>query len=311
MARWQHTISIISMMALGVACATTNDRNQSFDSSTFKEFKARLISQSPDVEMFLRTGPYEIDRLEDFTIRVERDEVINTDVYLPKGLKDAPLVVFQHGNLASKAEHRYQAQRVASWGMNAMVVEQPNENRWVKNGKVLQKLVNLLHMWPTLLNNSFDKSNIILVGHSFGGSAIAIAAAGNDAVKGLVFLDPAMVNNKVKKSLSDLEVPAVILGADMHVFESRRRRLFYSLKEDNVVELSVKNATHNDAQYPDSFSIGKLFGANWTSGERQERFAAAITASAFSIAATGGTDYVWNAVQPELKRGTFIKAKRK
>lgn len=311
MARWQHILSFSMIAALGVACATTGERNQEFDASSFKELKTRLIAQSPDVEMFLQPGPYELDRLEDFTIRVERDEVVNTDVYLPIGLKDAPLVIFQHGNLASKEEHRYQAQRVASWGMNAMVVEQPNQKRWLKNGKVLQKLVGLLHMWPTLLNNSFDQSNIILVGHSFGGSAIAIAASRNDAVKGLVFLDPAMVNNKVKRSLSDLEVPAVILGADMQVFESRRRKLFYSLKEDNVVELSIKNATHNDAQYPDKFSFGKLFGANWTSAERQERFAAAITASAFSIAATGGTDYMWNAVQPELKRGTFIKAKRK
>lgn len=308
--RWQPIVIVTSCLAFG-SCATTTDRNQAYEASSFKELKTRLMSDSPDVEMFLKTGPYEFDRLEDFSIRVERDEVVNTDVYMPLGLKDAPLVIFQHGNLSTKEEHRYQAQRVASWGMNAMVVQQPNEKRWLRNGKVLQRLVNLLNMWPNLLNNSFDRNNIILVGHSFGGSAIAIAAAGNDAVKGVVFLDPAMVNAKVKKAVSELDVPAVILGADMQVFESRRRKLFYSLKEDNIVELSVKNATHNDAQYPDSFTFSKLFGANWTSAERQERFAAAITASAFSIAATGGTDFMWNAVQPALKRGNFIKAKRK
>ena len=55
---------------------------------------------------------------------------------------------------------------------------------------------------------------ILLVGHSFGGSASIIAAAKGARVRGLILLDPAVVHNKVVRQMRRVKVPVILIGAD-------------------------------------------------------------------------------------------------
>lgn len=302
---------LVTVMLLS-ACATTDGGFKGFKTKNFAEFRDMVTQQVNDTELFQRPGPFSVEKREDFEIRVSKEELINTDLYLSRHESKAPLVIIQHGNGGLKDYHEEQARLLASWGFHVLVLQQPNVKRWVKNGKVLADLTVLLKTWPTLLDSEFDPDNIILAGHSFGGSAIAIAASAGAPVKGLIFLDPAMVNTKIREHLKSINKPAIILGADEEVFTSRRRKQFFASLSKEVLEVSVKDATHNDAQYPDEFEVGKLFGfADWTSPERQSRFAGALVASAFSLSANGKTAFIWKAIQPEIKRGTLIQARRK
>ena len=58
----------------------------------------------------------------------------------------------------------------------------------------------MIHAWPKLLDEKIDHEKIILVGHSFGGSAISIAVGKGAPAAGLILLDPALISKGVKKS---------------------------------------------------------------------------------------------------------------
>lgn len=294
-------------------CTTFNQHNQQDSTyASFEELKANLLNRKPDLRMFREDGPFDYQVLRNFDIRVSQDIKLTTDVYFANTQKQAPLIIMQHGNLAHKGVHENQARRLASWGMHTMVVSQPNKGQWVKNGHTLSNLVKLIYQWPELLDNRFDRQNIIIAGHSFGGSAIAIAAGSEAPVKGLIFLDPALVNSNVRRYIRRIHVPAVLLGADLTIFKSRKRKDFFRLVKEDIIEVSFKNATHNDAQSPNLFSLTQLIGIDYATDEdRQQRFMAAITASAFSMASTGHNDYAWSAFQSGIKRGYIIQPKRK
>ena len=300
-----------------VNCTTTSKYayegdDKEFRLDTYEELRPYVFSKAPNISHFMKKGPYSFSVIKDFDIKVSKKENVSADIYYSSHKQIAPLVIFQHGNLADKNSHRNQARMVASWGMHAMIVSLPNKGRWMQNGKVLSKMVRLLHAWPELLEHSFDKNNIIVAGHSFGGSALAMAAGSRAPLKGAIFLDPALVDNKVKKYISKIEVPSVVIGADKKVFRARQRKAFYKNLKSDVVEISIKDSTHNDAQNPSLFSFPQMIGLeHGTSKEKQRKFTAAIIASAFSLASTGGNAYAWSAFQPAIKSGDIIQQKRK
>ena len=81
---------------------------------------------------------------------------------------------------------------------------------------------------------------MILIGHSFGGSAASIAAGSGAPVKGVILLDPALVSDKVVPFLKNINVNVVLLGADTKVFRSKKRSRFYKNINSDMVEISVK-----------------------------------------------------------------------
>jgi hypothetical protein len=76
-------------------------------------------------------------------------------------------------------------------------------------------------------------------------------------------------------------------------------------------EISVRGATHNDAQYPgDNTLIWGPFNLS-TSEERQEAFLQALVGSALSLAATGNTDWVWRGLVAQENRKLYFGAREK
>lgn len=309
---WCSKFLILLSIVLGACSTTKHHKKHVFQLESYSELKPYILSKRPDTNLFRRKGPFEYKVLRDFEIRITKRDTINTDVYFSKHRDTAPLIIIQHGNLASKDVHRNQARRIASWGMHAMIVSQPNRGRWLRNGVILGKLVRLLHAWPELLDHRFDHNSIILAGHSFGGSATAMVAGTHAPIKGAILLDPALVDRRVREYIKRIRVPTVLLGADKKIFKSRKRKEFYKLIQKNIIEVSIRNSTHNDAQSPSMFSLPQLIGVEQaTSLKKQEKFISALVASAFSLASTGGNSYAWSSFQPAIGRGDLINPKRK
>ena len=310
-----QALRIFILVALGSSNCSTTSSERRGAVARFKglsELKPLLLSRRPDIEIFDGKGPFSFSETRDFQIPVTRSEIVSVDIYLTKQQEKGPLVIIQHGNRAGKDVHRDQAKRLATWGMNALVLSQPNRHRWIENGHTLSKLVQLLHSWPALLDHKFDPQKIIVVGHSFGGSAAAIAAGSAAPLKGAVFLDPALVSRKVVPYLQRIDVPTVVLAADRRVFQSRKRRLFFRNIPKDTVQVSVKGATHNDAQSPALFSFRQFVGIDQPARpDKQAKFMAAIVAASFSLATTGSTRYAWQALRQGVESGDFIDPKRK
>ncbi len=264
------------------------------------------------MDTFLENGPFQIDVKRDYEIRVSDTELVVTDLYLAKHRDPAPLIIIQHGNLGDKSVHRNQAMRLASWGIHCLVLSLPNKGSWIQNGHTVARLTTLLHDWPALLGNRFDPNNIVIAGHSFGGSAVAIAAGLDAPIRGAIFLDPALFDDKIRDYIKKIDIPSILIGADRSVFQSKRRRDFYKLIKQDILEVSVRDSTHNDAQSPNLFSINQFLHLEHpTSLINQDRFTAALIASAFSLGATGSNLFAWESFQPEIARGNLINAKRK
>jgi len=102
---------------------------------------------------------------------------ISTALFLSTHGEKVPLVIILHGFDSSNEDHTYQAVHLASWGMHSLSLQLPNKGRWVSNGKTLAKIVQFIYRWLEMFDNHADLSKIILVGHSLGGVAAAVALA--------------------------------------------------------------------------------------------------------------------------------------
>ena len=95
----------------------------------------------------------------------------------------------------------------------------------------------------------------------------------------------------------------LIIGTDEHVSPTRNRDEFYRYVRSGVAEVSVKDAIHEDAQFPSESAEA--------TEELQVTFMKAMTAAAFSLSATGKFDYAWASFADVLKNGKFFNAKKK
>ena len=289
------------VMVFQISCLTARKSSKGFAHS-YNEISSILAKREAKVDYFFKRGPLEVKKISNLKLPLDLEYSLDMDLFLPVQEKTSPLLIFQHGNRSSKEYHSKQADLAASWGFTAMTIKQPNRGEWLENGKRLKRLTELLSVWPSLLKKKFNPKKIILVGHSFGGSAIAIASGHGAPVSGLIFLDPALVHNSVKESLKKISVPAIILGADEAVFKSRRRTNFYQYFKGPLTEISISGATHNDAQFPNMFEWKQAIGLKPNPQEKkQQQFAAAIVAAAFSLAEGQSAHYFKSAVESSKK----------
>ncbi len=228
-------------------------------------------------------GPFPVTSVRDQVFTLGPSDQISTDMFIPDQHGASPLIIIVHGNRYSKEMHLAQAEYLASWGMHVMTLNLPNENQWLLNGYRTKKMVSMLRAVPSLVSPNVDTSKIILVGHSFGGSAITISAAQGAKVAGLVLLDPAVVSEEVYDYQKSIQVPVVLLGADRNVFKSRQRNTFSNNIKSPFYEVSISGAEHTDAQLPQSMPLFDFGLQSKPRVERKSLFKQLILESAVSI----------------------------
>jgi pimeloyl-ACP methyl ester carboxylesterase len=236
---------------------------------------------------------------------------VEADLYLCAAAPKAPLVIVSHGYNNSKEDHSFQAMHLASWGMHGMAVDLPNHGPWIANGRTLAKLVDAIHRNPQIVDGRIDAGKIILVGHSFGATAVAAALGEGAPALGGVLLDPAAIGRQLPQLLKRITVPVMVIGADEDIWPTRNRSQFYRFIPRTVGEISIRDTVHEDAQYPNERTLRVFEEDPDDTEEAQIAFVSALTASAFSLAATGGIDYAWNSFETALKNGIFFNARRK
>ena len=279
--------------------------------ATSSELRGYLLNHNADLEQFRLRGPFAVDTKKDYQLRLSATERIDADLYLSTPAEKAPLVIILHGHDRSKEDHAYQAMHVATWGMHSLALQLPNNGPWVANGKTLARIVDFIYQRPELIDSRIDVNKIILVGHSFGGSAVAIALAEGAPAAGGILLDPAGDSSDLPKFLSQINKPVMVLGADEEISAALDRDYFYRFIRVGIAEVSIKDAVHEDAQYPAEIPL-QLFGGDSSATEAlQITFVSALTSAAFSLASTGKFDYAWTSFGDAIKNGRIFNAKKK
>lgn len=308
MVRAKLLLSLIASFL--VSCATVKIKTSKISYQDFNKLTLNVQNGSINPKHFKSNGPYKVKSVKNYLISVSPTLGIASDLYLPSHKQKTPLVIFSHGNKFYKEVHSIQAKHLASWGFAALTLQMPNRNQWIKNGKRIAELTKVIHKVPSIISANVAPESIILVGHSFGGSAITVAAGNEAPVAGLILLDPAVVSNSVIPNMRKVQVPTLLLGADPKVFRSRRRKLFFQKIPSTMAEISVKGSTHNDAQIPSIEKI--LYGFNLvTTPKKQLTFLKYITLGAFSILEKNPLNLAWAAILRDKERGVLNFARKK
>ncbi|HYH42082.1 MAG TPA: alpha/beta fold hydrolase [Burkholderiales bacterium] len=275
------------------------------------ELQSSLRDLEPDLDLFRFRGPFVVGTQNNRELQLPGGERINTDRFLSAPAGKAPLVIILHGQDSSKEAHTFHAMHLASWGMHSLTVQLPKGGPWTDNGRILARIVGLIHRSPEVIDRRVDVGKIILVGHSFGGYAVAVALAEGAPATGAILLDPAAAGRDVPKFLQQIQRPVMLLGADDELYSTRNRGSYYRFIRSDIAEVSIRNAAHEDAQYPSEASL-QNFGIDMaTSEELQITFASALTSAAFSLSATGTFEYAWQSFGTVLESGKFFNARRK
>lgn len=275
------------------------------------ELQRYLLSLKPDVGQFRLRGPFAIIENRDLEIPLAPGLTVEADLYLCAAARTAPLVIVLHGYDNSKDDHAFQAMHLASWGMHGIAVNLPKHGPWIANGRTLARLVEAIQRTPRLVDNRIDAAKIILVGHSFGATAVAAALGEGARAMGGVLLDPAGIGRQLPPLLKQITVPVIVIGADEDIWPTRNRGQFYRFIPAAVGEISIRDTRHEDAQYPSQHMLRAFQDQPDDTEEAQITFVSALTASAFSLAATGGIDYAWTSFENGIKKGIFFNARRK
>ena len=231
------------------------------------------------------------------------DEVVLLDHFAPITTDKAPVVVISHGNFSAKSAHREQAIRLASWGFHVLSFEVPNRDQWLGNGRRLARILGLIHRSPDLLGERVDGEKLIIVGHSFGGSASVLAIAAGAPVVGAVLLDPAVVHRRVVSAMQDVNVPVVLLGSDQKLFLARGRSKFFKNISGEMLEVTVTGAVHDDAQGPSMFSRSSLGVDPFTSRDNQKYFRSMLTVAVIGLSSSGTLDFPSRLYKREQEEG--------
>lgn len=270
-----------------------------------------LLSNKPDVARFRLRGPFAVIQRRNLEIPLVSGLTLEADLYLCAAARKAPLVIVLHGQENSKQDHAFQAMHLASWCMHGMALDLPKRGPWNANGRTLAKLVDAIHRTPQLVDDRIDPDKIIVAGHSFGATAVATALGEGAAALGGVLLDPAGIGRQLQQSLRRITVPVMVIGADEDIRPTRNRGQFYRFIVGAVGEISIRDTIHEDAQYPNEHILRAFEDNSDDTEEAQITFVSALTASAFSLAATGSIDYAWNSFESGFKSGIFFNARRK
>jgi len=301
---------IIAWLALAGGCARLPATGMTpLKAKTSSDLRAQVLAQKPDVDLFRPRGPFEVITHADRALRLSDTESVDTDLYLAAPAGKAPLVILLHGFDNSKDDHAYQAMHLATWGIHSLAVTLPNKGPWLENSRKLARIAALIRSRPDVVDKRIDGERIMLAGHSFGAAAVAMALANGAPAAGGILLDPAGTGKGLPAYLRKVARPVMVIGADDRVSPVRDRSWFYEYIRSGIVQVSITNAHHEDAE----FRLVTTFQDSESNAteELQITFVSALTAAAFSLGHTGSFDFAWASFRNGIVNGRFFDALRK
>lgn len=305
-------VPIFSFFLCGLAsCSSLSISHDSETDSRDTNLQHELLTELDKIAAITdQPGPHGLRHYQDISVSLTKKESILIDIIIPLNTATkTPVAIFVHGTHSDKEAHVNQAKFLASWGFHAVLVDLPVKKVWRQNGRRVATLIHFLRSWPQLIGTNVDLQKVILVGHSFGGSAITIAASLVD-VSGLIWLDPAVAHPQVKKVMGQIQVPGILIGADPKIYKARGRKSFYHLYGGEFIEITLPETDHDDAQSPTMIEI--WFGFDpFSTREKQKLIERLIVKGAFSIALNKGTRLFWRAIKKELKDRVIKSPKRR
>jgi pimeloyl-ACP methyl ester carboxylesterase len=302
----------IVWLALASGCARLPVTGvTSLKAANSSELREAVLGSKADVDQFRLRGPFDVATHRDHELRLSATERIEADLYLSAPAETAPLVILLHGHDNSKEDHAYQAMHLATWGMHSLVVQLPNNGPWIGNGRTLARIVTLIHRQPEIIDSRVDVNKLILAGHSFGGAAVAVALAEGAPAAGGILLDPASVGKEMPAFLRKIDRPVMVIAADERYSPVRDRRTFYEYIRSGIVEVSIRDASHQDAEFPLEPAPQEPGTDPAATEEMQITFVSALTAAALSLAHTGNFDFAWTSFGEAIATGRFFGALRK
>jgi hypothetical protein len=102
-----------------------------------------------------------------------------------------------------------------------------------------------------------------------------------------------------------------VLGADEESVPTRNRHYFYRFIRTGIAELSIRDAAHEDAQYPSEYAVHNFGIDPDTTEEMQITFVSALTSGAVSLSSSGTFDYAWTSFTNAFQNGKFFNPRRK
>jgi pimeloyl-ACP methyl ester carboxylesterase len=309
--RWLFPLAVSGLMASSGCERMPIAEITSLKSDSLAALSHALLSRPPALDQFRARGPFDVEVRSDLELTIGGGERFTADAYLSSVKDPAPLVIILHGYGNSKANHSYQGAHLASWGMHTLALQLPNNGPWVRNGETLARLVRYLQRQPGVVGGRVDPHRIVLVGHSFGGTSVAVALAAGAPAAGGVLLDPAGISRSLPQHLQKIVKPVIVLASDPSVTHTRRREEFYEYVAANIGEISVRDAAHEDAQFSLDPPPRDPESDEAVTEELQITFVSALTAAALSLALTGKLDFAWASFAPALRDGQLFDAARK
>ena len=325
----QIAFALLAVVHSGAMSQSVGEGTTPLKPASFSELQDYLLHHKPDVAQFRPRGPFGVEVHSNYEIPVSTErsdsdlafsgfpdmtpripsaqklatDHIDTDLFLSEHAEKAPLVIFMHGYGGSTVNHFEQAMHVASWGMHSLTLRLLNDSEWGTNGRTVARLVRFLSHPPGIMNGRIDPNKIVLVGYSFGGISVSLALALRAPVTGAILLDPAAIRSAIANWLPLIKAPVMVIGADERVAQAANREYYFQSLGGVVAEVSVKGATHEDAQ-----SSGD---AGLTTKELQTTFISTLTSAAFSLSSTGELDYAWASLEGALNNGRLFRARKK
>jgi len=269
---------------------------------SYSELERYLLSRPADLETFKVRGPFAVYIRKNRELLLPAGDRVACDLYLAEHGNKAPLVILLHGYDNTKTDHGYQAMHLATWGLHALALQLPKQGPWSDNGRTLGRVADALQKNPELLDRHIDGGKIVVAGHSFGGSSVAIAMGGGAPVLGGILLDPAIADGDLRTALGRINKPVILIGADEYVSEAVGRSDYFNYMRRGIHEISIRDAEHEDA----TFSM-EMVGIT---GE-QLMFISTLTAASFSLASTGRPDYAWTSFEKAIAAGTIVNPRKK
>lgn len=278
---------------------------------TSSELQQQLLDHEPQIDLFRSMGPFAVTVQQNWPLQLSPKERLESDLFLSNVPERAPLAIFLHGHDSTKGAHAKQAMHLASWGVHCLILQLPNKGPWDANGRTLSRVASLIHRSPQMFDARIDVNKIILVGYSFGASAVAVALAQGAPAAGGILLDPAAIGKDLPDQLRRIDKPVMVIGADDEVYSPRNREYFFDFIRGGIAEVSIKGAAHEDAQFPSDFALRNQGMDPNTTEELQMSFVSVLTSAALSISATGAFEYAWTSFAPAFETGKFFNAKKK